>query len=172
VHNDRFEGRTIAEPLDSIISDFEDIWELIQHPTRVDIFERKIYYCFMDDKLDKALQLLKKYKITQIPILENGEIMDVLNGNQISLWLANQENPVPDETTISSVFLQAEYRKNFKLIPRNLSVYDAAEMYRNSYRTEPKNRYYDALIITQNGKSNEKMTGIVVLKDIAKYMTE
>jgi CBS domain-containing protein len=171
VHNDRFEGKTIAEPLDDIIEEFEQLWELIQHPEKVNIFERKTYYCFMDDKLDKALQILKKYKITQIPILSEGEIVDVLNGNHITIWLANQENPAPGETTISSVFLQAEYRKNFKLIPRNLSVYDAAEMYRNSYRTEPKNRYYDAMIITQHGKPSEKMTGIIVLKDIAKYMS-
>jgi len=172
VHNDRFEGRTIAEPQSDIVDEFEMIWELIQHPDKVEIFERKIYYCFMDDKLDKALQILKKHKITQIPILEHGEIVDVLNGNHIAQWLASQEDPTPSDATISSVFLQAEYRKNFKLISRSLSVYEAAEFYRNSYRIAPKNRYYDALIITQNGKSKEKMTGIVVLKDIAKYMSE
>ncbi len=170
VHNDRFEGRTIAEPLDDIITEFEQIWELVQHPRKVDIFEKKIFYCFMDDKLDKALQLLKKYKITQIPILSEGNIVDVLNGNHITFWLAGQENPVPDETSISSVLMQAEYRRNFDLIPRRLSVYEAAEMYRNSFRREPKNRYYDALIITQNGKPNEKMMGIIVLKDVAEYM--
>ena len=170
VHNDRFEGRTIAEPLDDIIDEFAQIWEHIQHPREVNIFERKIFYCFMDDKLDKALQLVKKHKITQVPILSEGNIVDVLNGNHITSWLAGQKNPVPAETTISSVLLQAEYRRNFNLIPSNLSVYEAAEMYRNSYRKEPRNRYYDALIITQNGKPGEKMTGIIVLKDIAKYM--
>ena len=171
VHNDRFEGRTIAEPLDEIIEEFERIWQLIQHPRKVDIFERKIYYCFLDDKLDKALHLLRKYKITQIPVLSGGELVDVLNGNHITSWLANQEAPLPKETSISTVLAHAEYRRNFDLISRNSSVYEAAELYRNSYRIEPKNRYYDALIITQNGKPKEKMTGIIVLKDIAGYIT-
>jgi len=170
VHNDRFDGKTIAEPLDTIIDEFEQIWQEIQHPKNVDIFKRKIFYCFMDDKLDKALQLLRKYRITQIPILNEGNVVDVLNGNHITSWLAGQDNPMPAQTSISSVLAQADYRNNFDLIPQNLSVFEAAEMYRNSYRQEPKNRYYDALIITQNGKPKEKMAGIIVLKDIATYM--
>lgn len=172
VHNDRFEGRTIAEPLTQIVDEFENIWRLIQNPDRVNIFDRDVLYCFWDDKLEKVLQLMKKNKILQIPVIEDNMIKEVITGNHIAFWLAGQESVVLSETKISEVLLKAEYRNNFRIIPHSMSVYDAAEIYRNSYRQEPKNRYYDALIVTKNGKPNEKMTGIIVMKDIANYILD
>ena len=35
----------------------------------------------------------------------------------------------------------------------------------------PINWYYDALIITPNGRADDQMTGIIVLKDIAEYIS-
>ncbi|MFA5420224.1 MAG: CBS domain-containing protein [Bacteroidales bacterium] len=172
VHNDRFGGRAIAEPLDEVVKEFEEISELIEHPGKVEIFEKKVFYCFFNDTLDKALQLMLKHKITQIPVIDDTNIIEVLNGNHVAFWLADQSTVSPSQTRISQVLGNAEYKHNFKIIPCSMSVYDAAEMYRYSYLTEPKNRYFDALIITENGKPHEKMTGIIVLKDIAKYMTE
>jgi hypothetical protein len=104
--------------------------------------------------------------------MDDNKIVEVLNGNHISFWLANQSSVSPSQTKISEVLKTAEYKRNFEIIPRSMSVYEAAELYRNSYQAEPKNRYFDALIITENGKPHEKMTGIIVLKDIAKFMTE
>lgn len=170
VHNDRFEGHAIAEPADELIGRFEEIWHTIEHPGIVNIFEKKVIYCFADDRLDKALNLMLKNKITLIPVLQNSEIIDVLNGNHITWWLARQSMISTEETTILEVLENAEYRGNFKLISRHMSVFEAAELFRNSYKEEPKNRYYDALIITEKGRKNEKMTGIIVLKDIAQYI--
>jgi predicted transcriptional regulator len=172
VHNDRFDGRTIAEPLPHIVDEFEEIWKLVQNPDRVSVFEREVMYCFWEDKLEKALQIMKKHKILQIPIIEKGVIKEVLTGNHIASWLAGQESVVLSEVKISEVLLKAEYRNNFTVIPRSMSVYEAAEISKNSFKLEPKNRYYDALIITKNGKPNEKMTGIVVMKDIAAYILD
>jgi len=172
VHNDRFGGRTIAEPLDEVVEEFEKIRELIEHPGKADQFVKKVFYCFLNDTLNKALQLMINHKITQIPVMDDNKIVEVLNGNHISFWLANQSSVSPSQTKISEVLKTAEYKRNFEIIPRSMSVYEAAELYRNSYQAEPKNRYFDALIITENGKPHEKMTGIIVLKDIAKFMTE
>lgn len=172
VHNDRFDGRTIAEPLEQIVDEFEEIWKLVQNPDRVSVFEREVMYCFWEDKLDKALQIMKKHKILQIPVIENGVIKEVLTGNHIASWLTGQHSVILSEVKISEVLLKAEYRNNFTVIPRSMSVYEAAEISKNSFKLEPKNRYYDALIITKNGKPNEKMTGIVVMKDIANYIMD
>lgn len=171
VHNDRFDGRAIAEPADELIGRFEEIWHTIEHPEAVNIFEKKVLYCFSDDKLSKALDIMLKYKITLIPVLQNSEIIDVLNGNHITWWLASQTMISTEETTILEVLENAEYSRNFRLISRHMSVFDAAELFKNSYREEPKNRYYDALIITEKGRKDEKMTGIIVLKDIARYLS-
>jgi predicted transcriptional regulator len=71
VHSDRFDGRPIAEPVDEIVEKVEEIWNIIQHPDKVNIFEKKVLYCFVDDYLSKALNIMLKHKITFIPILQN-----------------------------------------------------------------------------------------------------
>lgn len=171
VHNSRVNGKIIANPLDEIVSNIELIWDKIQHPKKVSVFKKKVHYCFSDDNLSKALQYMREYKISQIPILEKGEIIDVLSSNHIADWLATKETVSSSESVISDVLANAERNHNFEIISGDLSVYDAAEIYKNSYMKQPANWYYDALVITPMGKKTEQMIGIIVLKDIAEYIS-
>ncbi|MBU8893363.1 MAG: CBS domain-containing protein [Bacteroidales bacterium] len=171
VHNSRINGRIIAEPLDDVVENIERIWEQIQHPEKVSKFKKKVYYCFTDDMLSKALQFMHEYKISQIPIIEKGVIIDVLNSSHIADWLAAEKSVTPSETVIGDVLSNAERNNNFETISGNMSVFDAAEIYKNSYMKPPVNWYYDALVITPSGKPDEQMTGIIVLKDIAEFIS-
>lgn len=171
VHNSRINGKMIAEPHDSIVENIELIWNQIQHPQKVSKFKKKVFYCFTDDKLSKALGFMREYKISQIPIIEKSIIVDVLNANHIADWLAAKETTNPSEVTISDVLENAERNRNFEVISGNMTVFDAAEIFKNSYMKPPANWYYDALIITPTGKTGEQMIGIIVLKDIAEYIS-
>lgn len=171
VHNSRINGKIIANPLDEIVQHINNIWEKIQHPKTVSKFKKKVHYCFSDDSLSKALHYMHDYKISQIPILEKGKIIDVLNASHIADWLAAKRTVSAPESIIGDVLENAERNNNFAVISGNLSVYDAAEIYKNSYKNNPVNWYYDALVITPTGKSTEQMIGIIVLKDIAEYIT-
>lgn len=171
VHNSRINGRIIAEPLDDVVENIERIWNNIEHPEKVSKFKKKVHYCFTDDTLSKALQFMREYKISQVPIIEKGEIVDVLNPSHIADWLAANEIISPSETVIGKVLKNAERNHNFEIISGNMSVFDAAEIYKNSYMKHPANWYYDALVITPTGKSNEQMMGIIVLKDIAEFIS-
>ncbi|NOQ26918.1 MAG: hypothetical protein GQ564_16275 [Bacteroidales bacterium] len=93
------------------------------------------------------------------------------DGVHIAEWLATKDIVSPSETTISEVLQMAERSGNFEVISGNMSVFDAAEIYKNSYMKTPINWYYDALIITPSGKADDQMIGIIVLKDIAEYIS-
>ncbi len=171
VHNSRINGKMIAEPHDSVIENIELILNQIQHPQKVSKFKKKVFYCFSDDKLSKALQFMREFKISQIPILEKGVIVDVLNASHIADWLAAKEIISPSEVEIKEVLDNAERNKNFEIISGDTTVFDAAEIFKSSFKKQPVNWYYDALVITPTGKSDEQMLGIVVLKDIAEYIS-
>ncbi|MCK5168735.1 MAG: CBS domain-containing protein [Bacteroidales bacterium] len=171
VHNSRINGRIVVEPLNEVIENIERIWNHIQHPEKVSKFKKKVHYCFTDDKLSKALEFMREHKISQIPIIEGGKIIDVLNASHIADWLAAKEIVSPSETNIGEVLKNAERNNNFEIISGNMLVFDAAEIYKNSYMKPPTNWYYDALIITPTGKPSEQMIGIIVLKDIAEYIS-
>jgi predicted transcriptional regulator len=171
VHNSRINGRIIVEPLNEVLENIEKIWSQIQHPEKVSMFKKKVFYCFTDDKLSKALEFIRVNKISQVPILEKGKIIDVLNGTHIAGWLAAKDIVSPAETEIREVLQMAERSGNFEIISGDMSVFDAAEIYKNSYMKAPTNWYYDALIITPTGKADDQMNGIIVLKDIAEYIS-
>ena len=78
---------------------------------------------------------------------------------------------MPNETIIKDVLNVAERNHNFEVISQSITVFDAAEIFKNSYMKPPVNWYYDALVITANGKPDEQLEGIIVLKDIAEYIT-
>ncbi|MCL3779369.1 CBS domain-containing protein [Prolixibacteraceae bacterium JC049] len=172
VHNKRYNGVAIAEPHDEVLIHFQKIWKEISLPLKASHFNRQVYYCKFDDPLKKALDLMHKHMISQIPILNYGKLVDVLNGNCIAHWLASEHNPNIDETPIQTVLDSAEYSGNYDLISESTSVYEAADIYRKSFKQPPVNWYYDALIITKHGLAAEKMTGIIVLADIAEYLHE
>lgn len=171
VHNSRINGKIIANPLDDVIENIELIWHKIQHPKKVSKFKKTVHYCFTDDKLSKALKFMREFKISQIPILEKGVIVDVLSANHIADWLATKETVSSSESVIEDVLANAERNNNFEVIGDDMSVYDAAELFKSSYMKQPTNWYYDALVITPTGKDTDQMTGIIVLKDIAEYIS-
>ncbi|MBI9055405.1 MAG: CBS domain-containing protein [Bacteroidales bacterium] len=171
VHNSRINGKIIANPLDDVVEKIEQIWNQIQHPQKVSKYKKKVHYCFTDDNLAKALRYMREYKVSQIPILENGIITDVLSSNHIADWLATKEIVSATESIISDVLENAERNQNFEIVSGDTSVYDAAEIYKSSYMKQPANWYFDALVITPTGKSDEQMIGIIVLKDIAEYIS-
>lgn len=171
VHNSRINGRMIADPLDDVIENIEHILVQIEHPEKVTKFKKTVYYCFSDDPLSKALKFMHEHRISQIPILDRGIIKDVLSANHISDWLSDKEQISLSEVKISEVFEISLRNGNFKIIADNTSVFDAAELYKNSFKKPPVNWYYDALIITPTGQPDGQMTGIIVLKDIAEYIS-
>ncbi len=170
MHNFEKDGEAIAVPRDKVVAHFSDIWDEIKNPIKVDIFFKEVYTCDINDKLDKALELVHEHKISQIPILENNRIIDVLNSLQIVEWMAGSKKIIPSETMISTILNNSQNNHNFAIIPDNYTVFQAAEMYKQSFKKLPVNRYFDALLITKSGLDSQTLLGIIVLKDIAAYL--
>lgn len=171
MHNFEKDGEAIAVPRDKIVKHFSYILNEIKSPSKVDVFFKEVYTCNVNDKLDKALELIHKHKISQIPIFENNLIIEVLNSLQIVEWMAGVDKIIPSETVLSDVLNNSKNRQNFAIIPQDYNIFQAAEIYKRSYKSNPVNRYFDALLITKTGSESQALLGIIVLKDIAAYLS-
>ena len=137
-----------------------------------DKFKCEVQFVRVDDGLDECLNIIKTYSISQIPIVNlNNEIVEILSTNTISRWLSDnfqmQGGVLAESTTVSSLIPFIEYSHNYMIIGRNTkihSVYDA--FYDHSINKDYK---LDGVIITQNGRSNESMLGIICQEDIVKF---
>ena len=171
VHNRSNDYKVIAEPHDFIVRQFVDIKNKIVNPICMDAFFKNVYTCKLTDKVSFPLQLIHNHLISQIPIIDNNnKVVEVLNTSTFAYWLAAEKNGKTESELVLEILEYKEFKQNFEIIPEKTTVYHAAEIFKNSYKKTPKNRYYDTLLITKNGVVGEDLKGIIVLSDIAEYL--
>lgn len=171
VHNRSNNYRVIAEPHSFIVDQFVHIKNQIVNPVKMNAFFKKVHTCKQTDRLAVPLKLIHDNSISQIPVLDNnGLVVEILSANTIAYWLSDEKMASTESELVIQVLEHKEYKKNFDYIAANLTVYHAAEIYKNSYKANPKGRYFDTLLITQNGKPTEPLKGLIVLSDIAEYL--
>ena len=169
-HNPKIGGKPIAFPLDEVVSDFEEILIIIKNPPKVyPKFHCDIVGAKKDDKLDGVLKEMREKSLSQIPVFDNGKVIEVVNTNTISRWLGrnmDNESIVQENPTIGELFEDIEFEKNYKFIAKNCDIYSAHNHFIE--QLEKHNRNLDALFITQTGKENETILGIITVADITK----
>jgi len=171
VHNASNDYQVIAEPNSFVVKQFVDIKNQIINPIRMDTFFKKVFTSKLTDSISVSLQLIQKHLISQIPILDDkNRVVEVLNAGTIANWLAAKKNTSIDNVLVSDVLEYKEFKQNYEIIPATTTIFHAAEIFKNSHKKVPIGRYYNALLISQNGKPNEEIKGIIVLSDIAEYM--
>ncbi len=171
VHNRSHDYQVIAEPHGFVVKQFVEIAETIINPIQVNKFCRKVHTCHISDTVEVPIELIYKYKISQIPVLdEQGNIYEILNATNIAYWIASSSYQVNKEHTLSQLLTEKEIKNNFDIIAEDLNVYDVADRYKHSYKKNKNNKYFDAILITRNGIKTEPIKGIMVLSDIAQYL--
>lgn len=171
VHNRNHNYQVIAEPHDFIVKRFSDISKQIISPKKVSSFFKPVHTCQLTDSVDVPLKIINENHISQIPVLDHElKTIDILSANTICYWLTDNKDKLSNNYRVADILKYKEYEGNYEFIKATTTVYHAAEIYRKSYLSQPKNKYYNALLITQNGLPTEKLKGIIVLSDIADYI--
>lgn len=169
VHSRR-DNSVIAYPMEATVVEIQKIAEAILRPPKViPTFGRSVHTVTSQAKLSEALTLMTKENISQIPVMNaNNLIVEVLNGNSIARWLSKQSTVSPSSILVESILPEIEIKNNFKFINKYTSVYEAAEVYEQSYAL---GWYADAILINEGGRNGQALLGIIVLEDIASYIS-
>jgi len=171
VHNRDHNYQVIAEPHQFVVDRFQYIKEQIINPVKVSVFHKKVFTCLLTDPIESALTIIRDHQISHIPVYDkNHTIIEILHSNNIAFWLANHQLNQMAGCKIEDVLKTKEYSNNYELIASDISVFHAAELFRKSHKKPPVSFYYDALLITQNGKADQELKGIITLNDIAEYL--
>lgn len=160
----------IAEPSASVTREIERIAQLLLDPPKVlPEFGHIVYSFRLLDPIATAVEAMTRNSYSQVPVLDdNNQVKYLLTNNTISRWLGRN---VADgifslhETTVGEVLQFAEYADNFKVVPRNMDVYQVREKF---HEYQQKGRILDAVLITEHGRTTEKLLGIIAIHDILK----
>lgn len=161
VHN-RIGHDAIAEPHNKVVEQIQTIADkLVSPPTVMSRFEKPITTYKSTDPIRHALTHMHQYSYSQVVIVDNSVVCNVLTANTITRWLGlkvAEELVDLSETPIQEVLTAAEFKDNFKLIPKTLNCYEAIELFQSAHAN---GQPLDVLLISEHGRKTEQVLGII-----------
>ncbi|MCI0922525.1 CBS domain-containing protein [Sphingobacterium rhinopitheci] len=170
VHNPKIGGKYIAEPLAKVIENFESILNKLESPLKViPEFQFEVLGAKEDDDLLPILKTMRENSFSQFPIFnEQGVVIELINTNTISRWLANQTEDndiVIENPKVLDLIIEVEFKQNYRFISRSTNIYEAYNLF--IQQIIKKKRNLDVLFITHSGCKSEKLLGLITIEDIA-----
>lgn len=161
-HNNEF----FDEPSEGTLARFQALAKNILSPTPLlPTFQRDIHCFSPDERLGSVLGYMRTNDYSQA-VVHTGQKLALLTLEGIARWLtqSSEDDSVLLKHCSVEHVLTNEHEGNFSVMGRNHSVYDAKDAFSRPLGTD-KTRLH-AVIITQNGKKEEKPLGIITPWDI------
>ncbi|MBU5595481.1 CBS domain-containing protein [Amphibacillus sp. MSJ-3] len=166
VHERTEMNYTIADPHIKVVEAIEQIAEELTAPKLViPTFSKTIEVIQADLLLKDVLTIIRNTKFTQFPVYRSKQFIGLLTDKQILHWIANHMNGDFKELLRTPInqLLESGAKPNYRFIPRSMNIYQAEEVF---LETIKKHEGVDALLITEEGKSNQKLLGILTPQDL------
>ena len=150
-----------------------EIIEYIENPPRAYSYCVKINdICFASDEelIFPYMQKMKEKVYTHIPILENGVVKGIFSENTLFGALIEDELVYEKEKTTFSAPLIAKYSQIenhasecFAFVKKDIYLEDVREIFQKNFE---QNKRLAMVFITQSGRPEEKLLGIITPWDI------
>jgi predicted transcriptional regulator len=127
-------------------------------------FQKTIDTLTMDDSLMTVLRTIAERDYSQFPVYDDQRFKGLLTENGITRWLAhhvtNELSLIElDDVLVKTVLREEENKHNFTFISRSTTVDIISELFATRDLLE-------AALITNSGKPNERLMGIVTRWDV------
>ncbi|MBY0213486.1 MULTISPECIES: CBS domain-containing protein [Priestia] len=166
VHERKELGFYIAEPHQEVVVRIEKIAEILSRPNYALSIATKKVICFeYDDQVEKVIRVLKNYPFSQYPIYKNKEYFGIVSSTAIVKWAADHLlNSILDlsDTKIGDILVY-EDQQLITFAPKSINIFEVEEIFEKYHQSK---RHLEAVIITENGISNEVPLGIITAWDL------
>jgi CBS domain-containing protein len=158
-------------PSDKFLGQFRDVVNKICDPLKVEnimIKISKLKKVNMNNTVGDAIELLSEYGYNTIPVIEDDVLHGIFTEKSVFDYLSmhrhtNISKNMLIKDIIEAIDLNSDPRKYFDFIARTASIEDAYEIYNHDLRNK---RELLLLLVTENGRTDEAVLGIVALRDI------
>ncbi len=169
VHNTVDVNYAIAEPHDHIVEKIESIEKELIQPKRVfALFQKKVLTFQSTSTLKDILLVINKYSYSKFPVYQEDQFLGLLTKKEIVNWLARQAYSLDSlsfsNTSLKKIIEHERNRKNYKFINKMMTIYEVKEIFKNIIEKDAPR--IDALLITEHGKEDQALLGIITPWDI------
>lgn len=169
-HNSKQGGESVVEPSEAVLNNLKECIEFIKKPPLA------ITYATMPENILKVnlsanvlstMAKMNKQGFSNVPVLDSNLFMGVFSTSTVFEYiLKNPENPINFKTTIRDIYRNIDIKNhsgNYVFVPINSSLLEARKIFE---RVEGKNRRVSVIFITKNGKSDERILGLLTPWDL------
>ena len=175
-HAPRMYGEYPIYPSRGMIRFVDTVIQRLQKPQTVEAIMVKyqnVLSATPDDTIRPILKKMVEKTFTHIPIVENNCVVGVFSENTLLSLLTNDEiAAIEDGDTFNSpaikeiIQLEKHITECFKFVSRNTTVFEVKELFRQAIEKQER---IGLVFVTQTGRSNEKLLGIVSPWDIPRF---
>lgn len=159
----------IAEPHDEVVAKMEEIEGALVKPITVaQMFRTNVTIFQETDSLSYALKTIKDKKYNQFPVYKGKTFKGLITPVGITMWMASKvdsDSFSRKRTMLSEILAHESNRANHRFIQSGASVFEAVEIFKSSVI---RGRRLEALLITEDGKTSDKLIGIVTPMSLLK----
>jgi predicted transcriptional regulator len=172
VHESVSDDKAIAEPHDEVVSKLELIVEKIENPPKViPQFQVDIETIDLGAQISDALDIMYEDNFSQLPVLENDKFHDLLTTDTVARWISankDEDGYLLENVAVREVLPYKEFQENYRFISRSTTLIEVLRIFREvDYKVQP----LDALLITNDGKKEQKLLGIITHYDVSNIVS-
>lgn len=171
-HNPKINGEYLVYPSEEMIKLLDDVIQKVTKPLKAsNVMVKKSELCFrgMQDNVREAMAAMKEHSYKYIPILEDGvlvgtfsakTILDIMTSEGVDVF----REDVTFEDISKYIALENVATKTFAFVGNSAPLCEVKDIFKED--VEHKERI-NIIFVTQHGKSDEKLLGIITAWEIA-----
>ncbi|WP_353892479.1 DUF6548 family protein [Proteinivorax hydrogeniformans] len=176
VHESKEGVKPIAEPHDITVKNYYAIAQTIINPPKalekIAVSYTNIFTATLKDNALEIMEKMHKHTFTHVPVVdEDDKLLGIFSENTVFSYLVEHRILETDQdNTIEEFadFLPIEKHKSeyFEFVPKSTLVMDIEEMFKQGLKDDKR---ISVIFITENGKKEEKILGLITPWDVAGY---
>ena len=154
----------------------EEVSKIINPPTAYDICTINPYKITDKHNLSEVLKIMKENNYSNVPIIDENEYAKgMFNANTLFLYANSKDEVIIDCPKTIIEYFKPLYEMNEKseiiydFIGKKTNIFAVKEKFEEAKK---KNKKLEALFVTETGKQNQKIIGIITPWDIIQHFPE
>lgn len=176
VHNpDKRDSDPIAEPHDNTIKKYNQIKEFVMNPPKaletVAIPFQDIYTTTLTSRALDLMGIMERRLYSHIPVIDNGKMVGIFSENTVFSYITKNKDSLILEADLVSKFedfigVERNESEYYAFVKKDALLVDIEEMFQHGIKN---NKRLAVAFITENGKQNEKLLGLITVWDLVIY---
>lgn len=176
IHNPfKKDADPIAEPHENVVKLYEDIKNQLTCPpsalSTVAVPRRNIYATSMESKVIDVMNIMLNKSFSHVPVLHDDRIVGIFSDTTFFSYVSkNKDLTITRETLIKDfndfIDIHGNVSEYYEFVEKSTLLIDVEEMFQRNLKD---NKRLAVVFITENGKQNERLLGLITVWDLAGY---